>query len=233
MSAQLETRARVASVARLLSRAGLIQAFGHVSARLEHGGFALTSTEPLIDAHADSVLELDEAGHVLAGERCPLEAPLHAALYAARADVGAICRTHSPNVAAWACRGEQPPLVHGLGGLSGTLAVHDSPQLICDQAAGAAAAAALAAADCLLLRANGALCTAPDLSHAVVRAWFLEERATLARRAGGAPPLSDQELRERARHFGAEAERAWSWLQARFGDHQELISPNYTTRRTG
>jgi ribulose-5-phosphate 4-epimerase/fuculose-1-phosphate aldolase len=220
----------VASVARLLARAELIQAFGHVSARFEHAGFALTSTAPLLDASADAVLELDDDGHIVAGDGCPLEAPLHAALYAARPDVGAICRTHSPYAAAWACRGEPPPLVHGLGGLSGTVAYHDTPQLICEAAAAAAAADALGTADCLLLRANGAVCTGSDLPHAVVRAWFLEERAMLAARAPGATPLGGEELRDRLRHFNAETARAWNWLQARFGEPQELIS---TTTRGG
>jgi ribulose-5-phosphate 4-epimerase/fuculose-1-phosphate aldolase len=230
MSVLPDTRAEVASVGRLIARAGLVQAFGHVSARLEHGGFALTSTAPLQDASADTVLELDEDGNVLFGERCPLEAPLHAAVYAARPDIGAICRTHSRHAAAWASRAEQPPLAHGLGGLSGTLAVHPSPQLVCDPVAATAAAGSLGGADCLLLRANGAVCTAPDLPGAAVRAWFLEERAVLATHAPDAPSLTAEELHERSRHFEAESVRAWRWLQARFGDRKEPISATETRR---
>jgi ribulose-5-phosphate 4-epimerase/fuculose-1-phosphate aldolase len=210
-------RIEIAHVARMLSRAGLIEAFGHVSARLTGGGFVLTPTSPLLDAGAEEVLELTDGGDVLVGERCPLEAPLHAAVYAARPDVGAICRTHSRHAAAWASRGEAPPLVHGLGGLSGELAVHDSPQLVCTVPSGAAAAASLGAADCLLLRANGALCTGRDLPRAAVRAWFLEERARVATDAPAACAITDDELRERSRHFEVESERAWQWLQARFG----------------
>ncbi len=221
MTTVIDAREEVAFVARLLARAGLVQGFGHVSARAEHGGFVLTSTAPLLDADAGTVLELDDAGNVRAGENCPLEAPLHAAIYAARSDVGAICRTHSTHAAAWACRGEQPPVIHGLGGLSGTVAVYGSPQLISDPAAGAAAAAALGSGDCLLLQANGALATAPDLPRSAVRAWFLEERAMLAARAADAPAFTGERLRERARHFEAETERAWKWLQARFGEPEE------------
>ena len=39
-------RGQVASVARLIAAAGLAEAFGHVSARLDGGGFAITSTGP-------------------------------------------------------------------------------------------------------------------------------------------------------------------------------------------
>jgi ribulose-5-phosphate 4-epimerase/fuculose-1-phosphate aldolase len=230
MSVLFDTRAEVASVGRLIARAGLVQAFGHVSARLEQGGFAITSTAPLEDAGVDSVLELDEDGNVRFGEHCPLEAPLHAAVYAARPDVGAICRTHSRHAAAWASRAEQPPLVHGLGGLSGTLALHPSLQLVCESAAATAAARSLGSADCLLLRGNGAVCTAPDLPGAAVRAWFLEERAMLASHAPGAPSLTGEELYERSRHFEAESVRAWRWLQLRFGDRKEPISATETRR---
>jgi ribulose-5-phosphate 4-epimerase/fuculose-1-phosphate aldolase len=233
MTTVVDARAEVASVARLVARAGLIEAFGHVSARLAHGGFAITSTDPLLDARADTVLELDDDANVLVGERCPLEAPLHAAVYAARADAGAICRTHSRYAAAWACRGQAPPLVHGLGGLGGAVQVYHAPQLICDRPAATLAAEALDGGDCLLLYANGALCVGEDLASATVRAWFLEERAMLASLAPDARPLSEAEVRERSDYFRREAARAWSWLEARFGDRADISSPiTPSSRRT-
>jgi HCOMODA/2-hydroxy-3-carboxy-muconic semialdehyde decarboxylase len=219
------TRSEVAEVARMLSRAGLIEAFGHVSARLPEGGFALTPTTPLSRTRGEDVLELSAEGEVIEGEHCPLEAPLHAAVYAARPDVGAICRTHSRYAAAWASRGEAPALIHGLGGLCGVVAVHDSPQLICDESTGAAAAASLGAADCLPLRANGAVCTGRDLSRASVRAWFLEERARVAIDAPAARAMADDEHRERRWHFEAGSGRAWDWLRARFGPGGKTEEP--------
>jgi ribulose-5-phosphate 4-epimerase/fuculose-1-phosphate aldolase len=208
--------AEVARVARLLAAAGLVEAFGHVSARCA-GGFVLTSTGPLLAATAESTLEFDADGNVIAGERCPLEAPLHAAIYAARPDVGAICRTHSPFAAAWASRREPLPLIHGLGGLSGEVALYESPQLVTGAEAAARAAAALDHGDCLLLRGNGAACTGSDLPQAAVRAWFLEERAAFAARCEHGRPLEAGELEPRSRHYAAETARAWSWLQARYG----------------
>lgn len=209
---------QVASVARLIARAGLVQAFGHVSARTDGGGFALSSTAPLFAQQAADVLHLDAAGTVVAGApgTCPLEAPMHAAVYAARPDVGAIVRTHSPHAAAWAARGTVPPLVHGLGGLAGRVTASASSDLVAGPAAGAAVARALGAGDCVLLRANGALCAGPDLPEAVVRAFYLEERAAVFDLAPDAPELEGDELRIRSQHFGAERARAWRWIHARY-----------------
>ena len=226
--AATSTLEAVASVARLLSRAGLVEAFGHVSARSGEG-FAITSTSvPLGAAAAADVLSLEgpaarpDAAREGVPEGTPLEAPLHAAIYAARPDVGAICRTHSEAAVALGSRGEAPPVVHGLGGLSGELALADEPALVVEAGAAASVATALGAADCLLVRANGAVATAPDLERAAVRAWYLEERCRVwLRGEGRARALSEGELLERSRHWDAEAERAWRWLDWRFGSEGE------------
>lgn len=212
------TAAEVASTARLLAAAGLVEAFGHVSARIDGDGFAITSTAPLGRATAAEVIACDPGGIPLGeGAGLPLETPLHAAIYAAREDVGAVCRTHSPAAVAAGAAGAVPPVSHGLGGLSGRVALSADPQLVTERERAAAAAAELGDADCLLIRANGAVATAPTLPAAAVRAWFLEERARVALAAGGAA-LATADLEERARHYPAELERAWSWLRWRYGE---------------
>jgi HCOMODA/2-hydroxy-3-carboxy-muconic semialdehyde decarboxylase len=208
----------------ICSKAGLVEAFGHVSARGSEGRFLLTPTLPLHALAPDLVLELDLQGGLRRGERdlCPLEAPMHAAIYAARADVGAICRTHSPYAALFGARGELPALVHGLGGLSGSLRLHPDPQLVSSAPAAAALAGDLGDGDCVLLRANGALCTGPDLAGACVRAWFLEERCWMAEHAGAGAALGEEQALARSRAYDAELDRAWRWLQARYGGHSDL-----------
>jgi ribulose-5-phosphate 4-epimerase/fuculose-1-phosphate aldolase len=198
----------VAEIGRMLVRAGLVEAFGHVSQR----DGEITTVQPLAGG---ATVALDGPPDPLR----PLEAPMHRAVYAARPGVGAICRTHSPAVVAWGVRAAVPPLLHGLGALAGSVAVHDDPQLVDDASRAAAAATALGEHDCLLLRANGALVTGADLSQAAVRAWFLEERARVALDAGAsARALAPGELRQRTVHSAAEARRAWRWLADRFGD---------------
>ena len=214
---QAATAAEVASLARLIAAAGLVEAFGHVSARASDGGFAITSTAPLRSASAADVIACDDFGLARGdGAGLPLETPLHAAIYRARADVGAICRTHSPAAVAAGASGAAPPVAHGLGGLSGRIATFDDPQLITDDDRAAAAAAALGKDDCLLIRGNGAVVTAADLPDAGVRAWFLEERARVW--AAGAHELDPEAIAERRQHYPAETERAWRWLCAQFGD---------------
>ncbi len=214
----------VAAAARLLARMGLVEAFGHVSARAG-GGFALTSTRPLATLGARDVVVVGPGGEVEAGPaaECPLELPLHAALYAARPDVGAVCRTHSRHAVAWGSAGRVPPLLHGLGLLAGEVALYAESDLVADGAAGSRAAASLGGDDCLLLRGNGALAAGRDLRQALVRAWFLEERARVATDAPGAEPWDGEQVEVRARHTGAEEVRAWRYLATRFAQGEEEV----------
>lgn len=223
MTEPVTTPAAVASVARLIARAGLVEAFGHVSAR-DGGTLLITSTDPLGSATPEQILRLpiaagEEPGEV---ERVPLEWPLHAATYRARSDVGAVCRTHSPAAVALGVRGEAPPLLHGLGGLAGEVVTADRFDLVTSEAAADPLAAALGSADCLLVRGNGAVATGPDLKTAAVRAWFLEERCRVALDVGaGTVGRGQAEADERARWHEAELARAWHWLQQRFGVSEE------------
>lgn len=218
-AAATATAAQIAAVARLVAVAGLAEAFGHVSARFEGGGFAITSTGPLGAATDDSVLELagaEDAAARVDGQ--PLETPVHAAIYEARPDVGAIVRCHPPSIVVAGLGSELPPVTHGLAGLAGSVALYTDPQLVDGPERAAAAAAALGKADCLVMRANGALTVGPDLSVAAVRAWFLEERARVWLAAGRPAGLDSAEIELRSEHWPAEAQRAWAWLQWRFGD---------------
>jgi ribulose-5-phosphate 4-epimerase/fuculose-1-phosphate aldolase len=205
--------AEVARTARVLAAAGLVEGFGHVSARLSASELAITSTRPLRDCSpADvHVLPLDAP----VGEAVPLEAPMHAAVYAARDDVMAICRFHGRAAATWATRPQLPPRLHGLGLMAGELTSYAGSDLVADAAAGAAVAQALGDADCILLRANGAFATGATLPQAAVRAFFLEERCRVASDAGDAGvELSDAEIEVRRRWTEAETARAWAWLSA-------------------
>ena len=51
----LELKSQVALTATMLVRAGLVQGFGHVSARTR-GGFFITSTNPLANSVAENVI---------------------------------------------------------------------------------------------------------------------------------------------------------------------------------
>lgn len=215
------TAESVASAARLIARAGLVEAFGHVSARVGEM-MLITSTAPLEAAQAAGIHRIPVApGHDPEGDAAvPLEWPLHAAVYRARPDLGAICRTHSAAAVAVGATGGTPRLLHGLGGLAGDISPSaESIDLVTAEPAADLLAAELGGADCLILRANGAVATGASLERAVVRAWFLEERCRVALAAGTeAEEIAEPAAIERARWYPKEIERAWRWLEWRFGD---------------
>ncbi len=217
--ASLSTRGQVSVVARILARAGLVHAFGHVSARTPDG-LAITPVFPPLGALGeDDVRSLGpDATPRDARPGVPLEAPMHAAIYAARPDVAAICRIHGRAAAAWAARPEPPPLLHGFGGVVEPVAMWPDPDLIADATLAAGVAAALGDGPAILLRANGGLAVGADLAEAAARAWCLEDRCEVAERAGGAgTPFSADELARRNRWYGPETARLWGWLLATHG----------------
>jgi ribulose-5-phosphate 4-epimerase/fuculose-1-phosphate aldolase len=212
--------AEVAEAARIIAGAGLVEAFGHISARAADG-FMITPTRPLGAAQGDDVFRLDPEGRAVgeAGRPAdlPLEAPMHAAIYAARGDISAICRTHSAAAVRAGARGVVPPLLHGLGGLAGQVSFCARTDLVTDLEAGHEIAADLGGADCLLIRANGAVATGGSLAEAVVRARYLEERCLVGEGSDPDAGLDPGELSDRSRWFGKESDRAWSWMRWRYG----------------
>lgn len=218
-AAQRSAAEEVAAAARALARAGLVRAFGHVSRRVS-GGFLITCTRPFATQTAGDVVRCDADGTVLDGTDAPIERPLHAAVYAGRRDVGAICRGHPSALVAWGTGTADVPLRHGLGLVAGhRIRVHDDRDLIADARAAAAAAATLGDDLVVLLRGNGALAVGEDTTTAAVRLWYAEERAAVAlagTRTGGA--WDEDLMAARARHVPAELARARAWFTSTYGD---------------
>ncbi|MFQ5516017.1 MAG: class II aldolase/adducin family protein [Acidimicrobiia bacterium] len=217
-----QLRRDIAATARMLVAAGLIEAFGHVSAR-RAGGYAITSTRPLLSATAGDVILLDGNGPVDGpSDRLPLETPMHAAVYEARPDVNAICRGHGPACVVWGTGSEDLPLLHGLGALAGRrVRVHANIDLIATVDAARDVAATLSGGHTLILSTNGALAVGVDLLEAATRLHFLEERARVAveARSGrvAAAPAADGEWERRLAHTEAEMRRAREWFHQAFG----------------
>ena len=215
-------RADVASTARMLAAAGLVEAFGHVSARIP-SGFLVTSTRPMLDATVDDVIVV-ESGDPVAGpvDELPLETPMHAAIYDARPDVGAICRGHPPSVVVWGIVTERLPLLHGLGGMAGPVVrVHPQIELVKSPQSAAGVTATLGDGFSVLLQANGCLSVGSDLLEAATRLWFLEERARVvvqARSAGiGMMGKRERIWKRRLEDSEAELIRAKQWMLRTYG----------------
>ena len=219
-------RSAVASTARMLASAGLVEAFGHVSARTSTG-FLITSTSPLFEATAEDVIRV-ESGVSIGGPTgaAPLELPMHAAIYDARPDVGAICRGHPPHVVTWGVSTEPLPLLHGLGGIAGrTIRTHPDIELVKTAEAGESVARTLGDDSGVLLATNGCLAVGADLLEAATRLWFLEERARVAvqARSAGLTPATVREYTwdRRLQDSAPERVRAREWMHRSFAPDQE------------
>src|SRR5919198_6430097 len=109
-----ELRDDVALANRIVHRMGLVTAFGHVSARIPGTDRFLlpTRASPAL-AHPDRLLVLNFDGQKLEGDGEPnTELWIHARIYAARPDVGAVAHVHSPACVALAQIGEPLRIIH-------------------------------------------------------------------------------------------------------------------------
>lgn len=87
--------------------AGVMSHSGHanLSIRLDERRFALTTTGMVRDLRPDQLATVDVDGAVLDGTLAPENAEIvamHAVVYQARPDVGAVIHTHSPSATAFA-----------------------------------------------------------------------------------------------------------------------------------
>lgn len=200
---------------------GLTEGFGHLSVRLEAGVLMTPALAPGLARPRDLIVLAGDGGvvHGAKGLRPALETPLHLAIYRARPDVGAICRSHSPWAVAWGLRAEALTPTHGFGLMLGDkVPYHPDGDLIASPKAGDSAASSLGASPALFLKGNGLVVTGATIREAVIRALFLEEacRATLC--AGRVPArarFSKAEREARSKWHDAELARAWAYYCAR------------------
>ncbi len=207
----------VQKAARALGRAGLVHAYGHCSHRLDSDHFLVCAPKPmgLINEEPGAVVPV--RGSLPEGVLG--EVRVHQAIYAARADVGGICRIMPPALMSLSTHGLIPRVRHGIGAYFHPGPVYwDDPRLLRDDAAARRLAACMGSANALVMRGNGAVVAAGSLEQAVVMSWFLEDAARVERdvRAMGLEPksgcLNDAEIAARQVWSGGVVERMWDWL---------------------
>jgi HCOMODA/2-hydroxy-3-carboxy-muconic semialdehyde decarboxylase len=211
-----DSRNDMATAARAFTRLNYLNAFGHISVRLERSLLITPTRPPLAVQRPEDMIEVGFDGVVFSGDVAarPIEVFLHIGIYTARADMKAICRTHAPHASLWPADGKAPAVQHGFGGIAGVVATYEECDLVHTAELGANAAARLGTADALLLRGNGVLTVGRTLGESAARMWGLEERCATAWRQGMHPsPFSAEDLAARSRWYPAEAERIWTWLK--------------------
>lgn len=206
----------VQQAARALGNAGLVHAYGHCSMRLDQHHFLVCAARPL-----GLVGDLPGTVCAIAG---PLpdgvlgEVRIHQQAYAARADVGAVCRIMPPALMALSTQGVVPRPRHGIGAYFDRLPLWPDSRLLRNNEAAAALVALMGDAPGVVMRGNGAVVVGANLLQAVTLAWFLEDAARVERdvRSMGFAPdtglLDPSETADRQVWSGGVAERMWDWL---------------------
>lgn len=208
-------REQLCRVGHTLSRHGLVDAFGHVSARTAEG-FVITGPQPLGVASPERIGDVTlDAAALPAG--VPLEAWIHQAIYRARPDVAAIVRAQPTVATALGSAGVPIQPLHGQGSFCGPVVpVFDEAVLVRDRARGERVARTLADAPVLLLRGNGAVAVGTSPATAGARMWVLEKSAQLnatAASAGSPHPLAPDEQDAWRRTEDELLTRLWAHLE--------------------
>lgn len=210
----------------ILDSEGLVEGYGHVSARAPGRDDAMIMTPRkglgLLTDPGEMVLVTFD-GQLIEGDETPaLESVMHGEIYRQRPDVQALVRTHSEYVNVISILGRKPRVVHGFGSFLGAeVPLHSKPLLITDAQLARELAETLGQAEAVVMRGNGDLVTGPSVAEATIKAIFLEESCRLqylALCAGEPVYFSEEERTIRSNpgydHFG----RAWEYYKARVLD---------------
>ena len=228
MTPDAELRREAALANRIVHAAGLVTAFGHVSARIGDTNTFLfpTRASPAL-AQPDRLLVLDVDGTIVAGDGEPnTEFWIHARIYAARADVTGVAHVHSPACVALGQIGQSVQVLHNSAApFADGVPMFPRIGLIRTRELGDQVAATLGTGRAMLLRGHGANVAESGVRRTAVLACFLEEAAELQLRAlaaaGGRPealqvftPEEAARVREQIDSSGP-MNRAWEYYAAR------------------
>ena len=186
-----ELRHELAVANRILANEGIIDAFGHISARNPKDPnryFMPRNLAPELVTEAD-ILEFDLDSNPVAKDAPAAynERFIHGEIYKQRPDVRAIVHNHSPSVVPFACTGtELHPMFHmsafiGLGVPIWDIrdAQRGSDMLVRSTYLGDHLARKLAKHPAVLMRGHGSTVVGENLQRAVGRTIYLEQNARM------------------------------------------------------
>ena len=226
--------ARLVAANRILAHEGVVDAFGHVSVRDSRNRerFWLSRSRSPALVELDDLMEfaldgaaIDARGRTPYGERM-----IHAAVYAARADVHSVVHHHAYGVLPFTITGEPlRPVVHTASVIGAEIPVWDirtrfggTDMLVRSIEQGRDLAAALADNTCVLIRGHGAVVAGASVERAVLTAIYLQVNANVLLQAlplGTPEPLSVEEIERSAEaQFSPLAlDRSWEYFCQRAG----------------
>jgi ribulose-5-phosphate 4-epimerase/fuculose-1-phosphate aldolase len=195
---------------RILAHEGVLDAFGHVSARhpADPGRYLLARSRAPLLVEPDDILEYTLDSEPVKPTKVALyaERVIHGAIYQARRDVMAVCHHHAPSVLPFCVAGTPIVPVFHLGAAIGAATVFwdqhdefgDTNLLVAKPEEGHSLARALGPHAVVLMKRHGATVVGGGLQELVSRAIFLCQNADYQLRAlmlGGAPALHPGEIR--------------------------------------
>jgi HCOMODA/2-hydroxy-3-carboxy-muconic semialdehyde decarboxylase len=220
---------------RILYRQGVVDGFGHVSARhpARPDRFLMSAAKAPGRVTAEDIMEFDLDGKAIDGRDRPTysERFIHSEVYKARPDVNAVIHSHSPTVIPFSVT--QVPLraVHNTASfLASGVPVFEmrkaagmTNNLVDDAARGKALAETLGDRPVALLRGHGNVVVGPDIRRTVSRAIYTEVNARMLLQAvmlGGPITYIDPEENKQieagrgTRVTGHSVDRTWQmWLE--------------------
>jgi ribulose-5-phosphate 4-epimerase/fuculose-1-phosphate aldolase len=182
---------------RILAREGVVDSFGHVSARHPDNPqrFLLSRARAPDCIEIDDIMEFTLEGDAVdARGRAPyLERFIHGALFEARADVQAVVHNHSPSTIPFGVTGTQlKPLMHMGASIGHEVPIWDSHDkfgdtalLVADMQMGRDLARTMGEGRSVLMRGHGATIVGPTVRQAVFVSVYLEVNARLQMQAAG------------------------------------------------
>lgn len=206
---------------RVLYAQGVVDAFGHVSARTAAGRFLLSRSIAPAQVTASDILEWDLDANPVGGDARPgySERFIHSEIYRARPEVMSVVHCHAPSLIPFGITGTPlRPVFHnssfvgeGVPVFEIRAAAGDTDMLVRTPELGRALARTLGDKPAVLMRGHGAVIVGRSIEEAVARAVYLELNARIQAQAMAMGQrityLSDGEVK--ARSGAGEYTRAW------------------------
>jgi ribulose-5-phosphate 4-epimerase/fuculose-1-phosphate aldolase len=212
------------AASRILAQQGVLDAYGHVSARSDRKPERFIMSRSLAPAlvTATDLMELDPDSEPLADKRKGfIERYIHGEIYRARPEVMAVVHSHSPSVIPFGVTRTKLRPVYHMGSFpwSGAPVFDirkeraDNDLLIRDRPLGQALAGTLGKCNCVLMRGHGMTVIGDSVPEAVFRAIYTEMNARLQLQAsqleGPIEFLSDEEGKRSTASNRGTLERPW------------------------
>lgn len=160
---------KVIMVAKILQNQGVIDGYGHITARLPGNKILSTPHMPPGKVAVRDLIILDADGNKVEGHGEPNgETAMHTSIYKARADVQCILHYHADELVALAATGQEIKVISNAGvAFHRGTPIYDSPVLIRNPELGDKVAATLGDKRAVLLRGHGGTVAADNLDQLV------------------------------------------------------------------